>query len=62
MILIGDNLETDILLGKNAGVETVFVQTGVHMAKDISRLGIEPDHIVTDLRDCLDFSFGSFML
>lgn len=62
VILIGDNLETDILLGKNAGVETVFVQTGVHMAKDISRLGIEPDHIVTDLRDCLDFSFGSFML
>ena len=62
MILIGDNLETDILLGKNAGVETLFVQTGVHTVQDIPRLGIEPDHVVSDLRDCLDFSFGSFML
>ena len=62
VILIGDNLETDIILGKNAGVETLFVQTGVHTVQDIPRLGIEPDHVVSDLRDCLDFSFGSFML
>ena len=57
VILIGDNLETDILLGKNAGVKTVFVQTGVHTKDDIQRLHIEPDRVVEELTDCLDFSF-----
>lgn len=62
VILIGDNLETDILLGKNAHVQTIFVQTGVHTQKDVERLNIHPDIIVRDLLDCLDFSFDSFML
>lgn len=56
VILVGDNLETDILLGKNAGVETIFVQTGVHHACDVERLGILPDRIVESLLDCFDLS------
>ncbi len=49
VLLVGDNLETDILLGKNCGVETVFVLGGVHSEADITRLNIYPDHIVRDL-------------
>lgn len=53
MILIGDNLETDILLGVRNQVETIFVTTGVHQREDIDRLGIHPTHIVDDLQELL---------
>ncbi len=53
-IVIGDNLETDIALGYNNGVQTVFVQSGVHSAKDIERLNIFPDLTVESL-DEVDF-------
>ncbi len=54
-IVIGDNLETDIALGYNNGVKTVFVQSGVHTAADIERLNITPDWTVESL-DEVDFS------
>lgn len=55
VVLIGDNLETDIALGYNNQVETVFVQSGVHHEEDIDRLQVYPDHIVRDLSE-LDLS------
>ncbi len=53
VILVGDNLETDILLGVNCGVETVFVTTGVHTRNDVERLQIHPDCIVDSLEELL---------
>lgn len=52
-ILLGDNLETDILLGVENGVETTFVTSGVHTRSDIERLHIHPDHIIDDLRELI---------
>lgn len=46
VVLIGDNLETDILLGVNNQVETILVLGGVHDRNDIERLGIYPDRII----------------
>lgn len=51
IILIGDNLTTDIKLGYDHGIKTVFVQTGVHSKDDIERLKIYPDIIVDSLMD-----------
>lgn len=51
VVLIGDNLETDIRLGYDNGVETVFVQTGVHHEEDIEKLHIYPDIVVNTLAD-----------
>ena len=45
-VIIGDNLETDILCGINAEVKTIFVTTGVHQTEDIERLDIKPDIII----------------
>lgn len=49
VVLVGDNLETDILLGINHGIESVFVTTGVHQKEDCDRLKIYPDKIVSSL-------------
>lgn len=52
-ILLGDNLETDILLGVDNDVETTFVTSGVHARDDIERLHIYPTNIVDDLRELI---------
>ena len=57
VILIGDNLETDISLGTNHGVETIFVTKGVHTKEDIQRLGVYPSHTVDSLMDLADLEF-----
>ncbi|MDO4465761.1 MAG: HAD-IIA family hydrolase [Bacillota bacterium] len=53
IILVGDNLETDIRLGYENGVETIFVQTGIHKKEDIEKIGVFPTHIVDTLEDLL---------
>lgn len=49
IIIIGDNLETDIVLGKNAGIDTVLVTTGVNDMEDCYKLNIHPTYIVDNL-------------
>lgn len=53
-IIIGDNLETDILLGVEHGVESIMVTSGVHMEQDIDVLGIKPDRIIHNLKELMD--------
>lgn len=57
VILVGDNLETDILLGKNNDVQTIFVETGIHTRKDIQRLEIYPDIVVSNLMELANLEF-----
>lgn len=52
--IVGDNLETDILCGNNAGIETIFVTTGVHNMEDCYRLDIKPTYIVANLIGLMD--------
>ncbi len=47
--IIGDNLETDILLGVLHGVETIFVTSGVHTLEDCERLNITPTVTISTL-------------
>lgn len=51
VIMVGDNLETDIKLGIDAGVETIFVTTGVHTKEDIKKLEIYPNITVDYLKN-----------
>jgi len=50
-ILVGDNLETEIKLGVDFGVKTIFVTTGVHHKQDIKRLNIHPDITISSLNE-----------
>lgn len=49
VIIIGDNLETDIKLGLNADIETILVTTGVNTMEDCYNLNIKPTYIVDKL-------------
>lgn len=51
VIMVGDNLETDILAGVNAEIDTLFVLSGVSAADDIETLGIRPTHMVKNLQE-----------
>ena len=53
VVIVGDNLETDIALGASQGVETVLVTTGVHQRADMERLQIYADHVIDDLRELI---------
>jgi len=53
IILLGDNLETDIKLGYDAKIETIMVCSGVHTEKDIARLKVYPTRVVKNLRELI---------
>ena len=52
-VILGDNLETDILLGVENHVDTIFVTCGVHQREDVEKLQIYPTRTIDDLRELL---------
>ncbi len=50
-VMIGDQIATDIVAGKRAGLTTVLVTTGVPLRPVV---GVEPDRIVSSLLDLVD--------
>jgi hypothetical protein len=55
-LFIGDRLDTDILGGNRAGMETVLVLTGIDQAKQLlaAPAGSRPNYILGDLRELSD--------
>lgn len=51
VLCVGDRLDTDILMGREAGIPTALVLTGVSQREDIERTGIVPDYVFEDLDD-----------
>ncbi|MBI5051499.1 HAD-IIA family hydrolase [Candidatus Micrarchaeota archaeon] len=49
MLLIGDNLLTDILCAKKFGCKNIFILGGVHKKSDIKKLKIKPDKTIKNL-------------
>jgi len=49
VVMFGDRLETDILGGRNAGIDTALVLTGVSTQEEIAGSGVEPTWIFADL-------------
>ena len=57
-LLIGDNLATDIGAGKNAGIDTVLLLTGVSSRTDIGTDEIVPTYIAEDFAELDAIVFG----
>lgn len=50
-LVVGDRLNTDIALGKRAGMTTVLVLTGVTDRADLADASVQPDHVLESLAD-----------
>ena len=52
-LMVGDRLETDMLMGVEAGMATALVLTGVTQRDDIPHSSVEPDYILESIVDIL---------
>jgi NagD protein len=58
-VMVGDRLETDIAMGRAAGLTTVLVLTGVTRPGDPAIATWRPDHVVASLAELLEPAPGS---
>ena len=52
-VMIGDQIETDIKMGMNAGIDTVLVLTGISTDKDVENSDVKPKFVVHTLQELL---------
>jgi HAD superfamily hydrolase (TIGR01450 family) len=52
--IVGDRIETDIVMGRRLGLGTVLVLSGVTRAGDPRIAVIAPDHVVGSVRDLVE--------
>jgi ribonucleotide monophosphatase NagD (HAD superfamily) len=57
-ILIGDRLETDIKMGRESGIATGIVLTGVTDEKTLKESSIHPDFIFQSIADIENLLIG----
>jgi NagD protein len=50
-VMIGDRMDTDIIIGTESGLETILVLTGVTRREDVVRYPYRPTHIVESVAD-----------
>jgi len=53
VVVIGDQLETDVKMGNEMGADTVLVLTGISSLQDIEATGIRPKYAVRTLSEIL---------
>jgi 4-nitrophenyl phosphatase len=51
ILVVGDNLQTDILVGLTGGMRTALVLTGASQQADIARLHIRPDYVLPSISE-----------
>ena len=61
-IIVGDRLDSDILLGHRAGIKTVLVLTGITSHEEAARLKKEtrPDYVVKNIKGLLKLKKAGF--
>ncbi len=50
-LVVGDRLETDIVMGKRAGTATALVLTGVTRREDLARAPVQPDYVLESVAE-----------
>jgi arabinose operon protein AraL len=52
-LIVGDRLETDIVMGKKVGMATALVLTGVTFQENLERSAIRPDYVWSSIAEIL---------
>lgn len=52
-VMFGDRLDTDIVFGKNCGIDTVLTLTGVTRQPMLENSDVKPTHVIADFTDLL---------
>jgi arabinose operon protein AraL len=52
-LLVGDNLETDIRMGRDAGLKTALALTGISRVEQLDGSHVQPDYVISQLSDLL---------
>ena len=52
--MIGDRMDTDVLCGLEAGLETILVLTGISHREDIERYPYRPSRVIDSVANLLD--------
>jgi NagD protein len=50
-IMVGDRMDTDIVMGTESGMETVLVLSGVTRREDVDRFPYRPSRILTSVAE-----------
>ncbi len=50
-VMVGDNMETDIIGGVLAGLETILVLSGVSQRASLAKYSYQPNHVVASIAD-----------
>ncbi|MDX9863236.1 MAG: HAD-IIA family hydrolase [Anaerolineaceae bacterium] len=58
-IMIGDNMDTDIITGVQSGMETILVLSGITKREDVAKYPFVPTHIVDSVADIYPVSSSS---
>jgi arabinose operon protein AraL len=53
-VIVGDRVETDVLMGKRLGVATVLVLSGVTREGDPRIADLAPDHVIRSIEELLE--------
>lgn len=51
VVMVGDNYNTDIMAGINAGIDTLLVYTGISTKEQVAAQAVAPTHVVDSLAD-----------
>jgi HAD superfamily hydrolase (TIGR01450 family) len=52
-LVVGDRLETDILMGQRGGMATALVLSGVTRRDELARAAVQPDYVLNSVADLL---------
>jgi NagD protein len=53
-VMIGDRMDTDVVAGIEAGLETILVLTGSTKASDIDKFPYRPSRVLESIKDAID--------